>query len=45
MKYVAFILCSMYSVLGIVRNDYFLPWILIFPGMLYSLNCIIKGEE
>ena len=45
MKYVAFILCSMYSVLAIVRNDYFLTWIIGFAGMLYSLNCIIKGEE
>ena len=45
MKYIAFILSSIYSVLAIVRDDYFLAWITCFAVMLFSLNCIIKGEE
>ena len=45
MKYVVFILSSIDSVVGIVRDDYFLAWITCFAVMLFCLNCIIKGEE
>ena len=45
MKYVDFILSSIYSVFAIMRNDYYLTWIIGFAIMLFCLNYIIKGEE